>query len=82
MEEIIRFVVCQKGRLRTPSFYLSILIAYLEDANWLEATKIHQLLQAMVLTEMEQDALTYLGKLLKSKDQVLILSLAHYLGDA
>lgn len=79
MEQLIKMIVTQEERCRAASFYISILIAYLEDAKWYEAEETISILESMMLLIEEQYAVKYLSILLSERNTDKIKSLTAYL---
>lgn len=78
-ETFVRLVVCAKGPRSTPSIYLSIMIAYLEQGKWQEAQATSQLIQSMSLLSEENLAFQYLNQLMLQKDEMGIMHLTQVL---
>lgn len=81
MEDLIKCIVKQQGRVHAITIYFSILIAYLEQSNWKEARKILNLIQNNFLDPDEQRVFLYLSFLYDQREVVLIQKLSAYLSD-
>lgn len=77
MEALIISIIEQKGRIHDLTIYFSILIAYLEQARWLVAGKIIELLEDNPLDTNESKALAYLSVLWELEDIERIASLTY-----
>ena len=75
MEALIINIIEQEGRVHDLTIYFSILIAYLEQAKWLEAKKIIDILEESPLDTDESKALAYLSVLWELEDIDKIASL-------
>lgn len=81
MEDLIKCIVNQEGRVHSITIYFSILIAYLELANWKEASKILKLIKQHALDQDETKVFDYLFFLYKDRNVALIKQLVTYLSN-
>jgi len=81
MEDLIKCIVKQQGRVHDITIYFSILIAYLEQSNWREAKKILTLIEHNSLDKDEHKVFLYLSFLYKKRKVAQIHKLSSYLSD-
>lgn len=79
MQRMIKLLIEEEGIRRTPSIYISILLAYLEQFSWGEAEHILQVFQDLELKDEEKDAFLYLKNLIYERDIESINTLLTYL---
>lgn len=79
MKKLIKLLIEEEGIRRTPSIYISILLAYLEQCQWEEAKHILHVFQDLELKEEEKDAFLYLKDLIYARDTESISTLLAYL---
>lgn len=79
MKKMIKLLIEEEGIRRTPSIYISILLAYLEQFNWSEAEHILHAFQNLELKDEEKDTFLYLKDLIYARDTESINTLLAYL---
>lgn len=79
MKRLIKLLIEEEGIRRTPSIYISILLAYLEVLNWIEAEHILRSFESLDLQDEEKYAFLYLKDLILARDKEAIKTLFMFL---
>ena len=79
MKRLIKLLIEEEGAKHTSSVYISILLAYLQIPNWVEAKRSIRFLKTIDLQVEEKYAFLYLKDLILEQDQEAIDALLTYL---
>ncbi|MBP3888104.1 MAG: hypothetical protein J6F30_10770 [Cellulosilyticum sp.] len=79
MKHLVKLLITQKGIRRTPSIYISIILAYLEMKEWTKAQSIVEVMEALEMRPEEAEAYQYLKHLIQSHNQEDLEDLWAYL---
>lgn len=79
MQSLIKILIEEEGIRRTPSIYLSILLAYLETYKWNDVNKTLQILESLDLLYEEKQSYLYLKELALTRNRHSIQNLFQYL---
>lgn len=79
MKRLVKLLIEEKGIRRTPSIYISIVLAYLEAYKWKEAEDTIQVLDSLELLLEEEQVCLYLKKLVQTQIEVDVQNLCEYL---
>lgn len=79
MKRFVKLLIEEVGIRRTPSLYISILLAYLDMFNWDEARKTLQIFETLDMQIEEKHAFLYLKDLTLAQDKEALKELFTYL---
>jgi len=79
MKRLIKLLIEEEGAKHTSSVYISILLAYLQTSNWVEAKRSIRFFETIDLQAEEKYAFLYLKDLILEQDQEAIDALLTYL---
>ena len=79
MKHLVRLLISQHDIRRTPSIYISILLAYLEMKDWNQAQGIIHIMETLEMRPEEKEAYLYLKQIIYGHDEAELEDLWNYL---
>lgn len=79
MQWIIKLLIDEEGIRSTPSIYISILLAYLENQNWKDASYTLNAFKSLEMQPEEEMAFLYLQDIITRQDTEMLEGLLCYL---
>lgn len=65
---LVRRIIHEQGRRSDCSIYISIILAYMEEQNWIDALRFFKLAHRTIESYEEQVVLRFIGSILQSEN--------------